>query len=404
MDNRYPSRTWREASTRYLNKSLPFDTGKAILFLPEKGVCSSKVINSEGAGNTSPEKHPPVSGQKTKELYEEILSMPSERRAVHRKRPDPKMEGPSMKLCMSHHQRSKSGRILIGQANERPPTIGQMFRFSQDGRLDSLKKSLFCGYHDVNITDTFNWSLLMSAAFAGHIDTVEYLLSVGGEWRNIVDQSGLNAADLARSAGHHHIADLIENYHTHFCPPSREHSGCSHQENGHTDHSDNISSVSESQRQDYYCERCQIAVPLETSSAPHDKHTTSTLHQFNCQHHPSPHTVYAIPQSNRGYQMLLKKGWDPQVGLGSQQEGQKFPIKTILKRDRLGIGLRTRESSKAKVTHFQAEDKAAIMSANTSNISFKGKRFRRKKDIISAAIRDKTWETRMRKYMSSEHD
>lgn len=389
------SKTWREATTRYLNSSLPFDTGKAILFLPEKGTSKSK------RESTPPNVASYISGEKAKEFYEEVLSMPQERKKVRRRRSlDTEIDLLRVRHVKDNYGHNDS-RAVLRKTTERPPTVGQMFRFAQDGDLDSLKQALSCGYFDVNITDNFNWSLLMSAAYAGHTDTVEYLLSAGGEWRNIVDQSGHNAVDLARSAGHYRVAEQIEDYHT--CTkeinPSERESSSSHetccQSPDHT-----RSKRPKRCHTQHYCDVCQVHISQDTSSSPH-KHKTSTLHQFNCQYHPNPHTVYGIPQSNRGYQMLLKRGWDPEGGLGSKQQGQQFPVKTVLKRDRLGIGVRTKESSKARVTHFQAEDKAAVRIVN--DVCFKREQCT-KKEIVQATNKDKRWEMRMRRYMNSDHD
>jgi hypothetical protein len=60
--------------------------------------------------------------------------------------------------------------------------------------------------------------------------------------------------------------------------------------------------------------------------------------------------VYGIPASNRGYQILVKGGWDREKGLGADGSGHKFPLKTVMKRDRAGLGGSTKE--KARVTHF----------------------------------------------------
>ena len=43
--------------------------------------------------------------------------------------------------------------------------------------------------------------------------------------------------------------------------------------------------------------------------------------------------------------------------LGPSGSGKKFPVKTVLKRDRKGVGL---EENKARVTHFEAGDKRSV--------------------------------------------
>jgi len=57
--------------------------------------------------------------------------------------------------------------------------------------------------------------------------------------------------------------------------------------------------------------------------------------------------------------MLQGGGWDETSGLGPTGKGQKYPVKTVLKRDRCGLGC-TASSSKARVTHFAANDNDAV--------------------------------------------
>ena len=93
--------------------------------------------------------------------------------------------------------------------------------------------------------------------------------------------------------------------------------------------------------------------------------------------------------------MLLREGWDPEGGLGSEQQGQQFPVKTVLKRDRLGFGIKGKD--KARVTHFEAGDTAAIR--RPSEECFVDAKQLKKKDIVREA---KQWELRMRQYLNTD--
>lgn len=55
---------------------------------------------------------------------------------------------------------------------------------------------------------------------------------------------------------------------------------------------------------------------------------------------------------------MKKEGWDGESGLGPSKDGAKYPVKTVLKRDKLGVG--SKRSSKAKVTHFKSFDESAV--------------------------------------------
>ncbi len=368
---------WTKRTRSYLASTLPLDTGRAIVFHPEQG--SSRTLPELGSTDkSSPEQSTTMSGKEAKQFYEEVLSMPQEHSFGRRKR----------KL-----KPSRTGRKPKSKVSERLPTQGEVFRFAQDGELDSLRLALSEGHYNVNITDNFGWTLLMSAAYAGHTNTVQYLMSIGAEWRKMMDSSGQNAVDLALSAGHTHIAELIEN-----CEDDKD----SPEEKDNNSYKDAIE-FHDCVRGDtsenggpYFCDICQLTI---SQDIPH-KHGTSTLHQFNCQHEPSAHTVYGIPQSNRGYQMLLRRGWDPEGGLGSEQQGQQFPVKTVLKRDRLGFGIQGKD--KARVTHFEAGDTAAIR--RPSEECFVDAKQLKKRDIVREAKKDKQWELRMRQYLNTDSD
>ncbi|CAH8579203.1 unnamed protein product [Schistosoma turkestanicum] len=102
---------------------------------------------------------------------------------------------------------------------------------------------------------------------------------------------------------------------------------------------------------------------------------------------PSP---LLIPPSNKGYQLLTRIGWrdaalDPEYeelktseilltgstneskahscnkdgGLGASRQGRRFPVATVLKRDRLGFGWPNRTNT-SRITHFNPGDFRAV--------------------------------------------
>ncbi|CAG8503449.1 8139_t:CDS:2 [Paraglomus brasilianum] len=50
-----------------------------------------------------------------------------------------------------------------------------------------------------------------------------------------------------------------------------------------------------------------------------------------------------LPESNIGYQLLLKMGWKVGAGLGVSQQGRKDPIRIEIKADSLGVGKQEEE-------------------------------------------------------------
>merc|ERR1719383_299855 len=67
---------------------------------------------------------------------------------------------------------------------------------------------------------------------------------------------------------------------------------------------------------------------------------------------------FGISQTNKGYQMLRKGGWDGMTGLGERGKGRLFPVKSVLKTDRSGVQEGANKS--AKITHFAANDKESV--------------------------------------------
>ena len=389
---------WVVSATRILCRTLPFDSGKAILFLPEKGrqgTTSGDTYRGKGEGESCRK----LAGDEAKQFYEDVLSMPEQSTKTDRRDSKGKNRTGSRPLRTSRLRHR--GVVVSGVEPKEDAgfiSVSQLFRSAQEGDLVSLRSALSRPdkAYDVNVLDNFNWTLLMCASHAGHVDVVSYLLSKDAKWREFVDRSGYNAVDLARAAGHYDVAELIENYEYfqdyHF---HRYHTG---KRSGEGSGDTKVYSPSKRRkRASYYCQTCELNVVKLSDSA--GKHETSTVHQFSCQHHPKV-SSYGIPESNRGYRMLLRGGWDPGKGLGSLEQGQQYPVKTILKQDRLGFGLNSKESG-PRVTHFSAHDKDAVRTRRERERVGKESSNKTKREMVKAAEREKRWEIRMRQYMST---
>lgn len=60
----------------------------------------------------------------------------------------------------------------------------------------------------------------------------------------------------------------------------------------------------------------------------------------------------SLDKSNKGFQILARMGWrEKDGGLGKDRQGKLSPVKTILKRNKHGLG--AARSVKARVTHTQ---------------------------------------------------
>lgn len=344
----------------------------SILFVREGTLKNRRLSDAECRSTTTVQGT--LTGTEAKTFYEEVISMPKEspstgRIPVRRKR--------NRSTTKKRVQTTK--HLKVDHTSH--ASINQVFGCVQEGNLEGVKSAISNGVCDVNTKDQFQWSLLMSAAHAGHVNIVEYLLSVGAEWRGHVDRSGCDAVDLARKAGHLSIASFIGTYNDKLM--DKDKSTKTH--------------LPFSKLTSFFCEICKQTI----TSAVTEQHSTSTVHQFNCQHHPNHNTNYTIPQSNRGYQMMLRGGWNPEKGLGCEQGGQKYPVKTILKWDRLGFGQLEEGTlkGKARVTHFAAFDERAV---KRQPERFEKRKTVKKKDILMATRKDKQWEVRMRRYMNTD--
>jgi len=99
------------------------------------------------------------------------------------------------------------------------------------------------------------------------------------------------------------------------------------------------------------CEVCNLPIDFESdcneatneTTVPDAKpHESSLAHQVCLSHsHPPSH----LDRSRKGLQYLESYGWDPdsRKGLGKEGQGIRMPIKTEVKNDTLGIGLKRRD-------------------------------------------------------------
>ena len=106
------------------------------------------------------------------------------------------------------------------------------------------------------------------------------------------------------------------------------------------------------------------------------------LHMINTGLLPQEGYSYGISPRNPGYKLLKNYGWTEAKGLGKSGQGRKYPIKTILKRDKKvcdhidlyyvcsmldfkGLGLN--KAAHSKITHFGPMDKRAVEDSVRTN-------------------------------------
>lgn len=79
------------------------------------------------------------------------------------------------------------------------------------------------------------------------------------------------------------------------------------------------------------------------------KHLASIQHQVATTSIETHNPGFGIPEGNLGFRMLQREGWDGRSGLGPGSRGRLFPVKTSLRKHR--VGLAEGDSVGARVTH-----------------------------------------------------
>lgn len=182
-----------------------------------------------------------------------------------------------------------------------------IFKMAECNNVEVLSKLVASGI-DVNQRDSFGWTSLMCAACSGAESAVRILL--GARADVTASDPGYNALYLAKKHGHAKIVKLL----THGLEPPPP------------------TSLLVKHETTYYCELCKVT--CKTSKL---KHEASTVHLLTV-NSLKVKTFYGIPESNKGFQMLMRHGWDREKGLGPEGSGRKFPIKATQRKDRRGVG------------------------------------------------------------------
>ncbi|XP_017124367.1 G patch domain and ankyrin repeat-containing protein 1 homolog [Drosophila elegans] len=208
----------------------------------------------------------------------------------------------------------------------------KFFRLATSNKVEELSQ-MEISEEELNSRDSFGWTALMMAACEGATEAVAWLLQKEVHVE-IADKSGNTALKLAQRKGHLEIVQLLETL-----PIS-----------GETSDEEEPMDVNSP----FYCEICKRDYKETTWPV----HQTSTVHQFNLKALPA-HKLHKfnISAKNRGLQLMVKQGWDQEHGLGPSQSGRLYPVKTVLRKQRTGLGI---EQQPARVTHFGAFDLNAV--------------------------------------------
>ncbi|XP_023944985.2 G patch domain and ankyrin repeat-containing protein 1 homolog [Bicyclus anynana] len=203
----------------------------------------------------------------------------------------------------------------------------KLFTSVQNNDINTLNHILDVCPDKISAVDEYGWSLLMIACQANSQDVVKELLKHGVD-TTVQDKAGNSAQSLVIRNKNSHLADLL----------------LSHVSNDNHIKSDiktQTVAKHKTRHKDYICDICNH----KTFTSKKD-HLSSTLHNINASKGKKIPTNYVIPQCNKGYQIMLKTGWDRETGLGPDGSGKKYPIKAVPKYDKMGLG---HEKNKVKL-------------------------------------------------------
>lgn len=256
-------------------------------------------LKEQGESETEPVAvHPkylpaaPLTGERAKKIYEEIMK-------------EEKTNTPIIKPNLNRKRKKKVIKLELKTSN--------IFMLAQNNDVTQMKL-LLSQRPDINInsTDDFGWTPLMCASCSGAEDVVSFLLQNGAD-PTICDRSGNSSRSLARKKNFQNIIKMINDQKTSASvkvemPPHKK------------------------LKESFHCEKCN-----ENFNVSQSEHEHSMLHLFHIKGKTFP-TFYGIPESNKGFQLLLREGWNREKGLGPGGSGRKYPIKANMKKDRGGIG------------------------------------------------------------------
>lgn len=250
----------------------------------------------------------------------------------------------------------------------------ELLKCAEEGNLNEINRLTKNGVN-INHSDAYGWTALMCAGVAGHMGVVEYLLNCGAD-RNLLNNQGKSALQLAKDIGAAQVSDLMENF-------SKEH---------------RKKKVSRNKTEQVYCDICKSE--YSKSSEDDKSHLSSTVHLFNLKLKPKP-DPYMITETNIGYKMMRQAGWDGEKGLGPEGQGHRYPIRTTLKRDRSCLGSYD-SKVKAKITHYGPHDEGAVDSYQKNPLRVMSAKTISRKEQTRREKKAKEWERNLRFEMNMD--
>jgi hypothetical protein len=291
-------------------------------------------------------------GESVSGYYQEVLQMPST--AV--KEPPAKRK-----------RKELSRKVNIEKVSFRKEN---MFRLATNNSVEEIQQLLTTSTNvDLNAKDNFGWTALMMAACENSVDAFRLLLECGADL-SVKDRTGNSAVSLARRNKHQEILSAIEEY--------------------QNEQEESDSSADDDQKEENgteICPDCKIEISRSSSKS----HRSSTIHLFSCKYNSNPKIKsFGIAHSNRGFKMMKTIGWDGNSALGARKNGKLYPVKTVMRHKRTGLGVKQGD---ARITHFKAHDVRAVHFKSQPHAPTR-------KEIIEQVEKDKRKERMLRRELS----
>ncbi|KAL7044749.1 hypothetical protein ACKWTF_002041 [Chironomus riparius] len=289
---------------------------KPKIFIKSSGTENHKFVKSEEIKYEISERH-------SSEFYQEVLNMPStsNQNPIEIEQPKPKNSPKNKKIKKVPFCKAKFFRLAL---NNDPDGINNLIKTSIDV--------------DINAVDNFGWTALMISACEGSTDSFKSLLIDYNASLDFKDRTGNTAVSLAKKNNHNEILNIIEEYYS-----NRNFSESSDEE-----------VEGEQQDEILFCPDCKIEIKKSSSKS----HQSSTVHLFSCKYNTDASVKsFGIANSNKGFKIMKTIGWDGSSALGAKRNGKMYPVKTVLRKGRTGLGIKQDDP---KITHFKANDTRAV--------------------------------------------
>jgi hypothetical protein len=286
--------------------------------------------SSKETEETNSKLHCALSGEEAKRIYLNEINTRTNSEAVSSK----------------HIAKDRAPKTISNHSKNIQVSDKDLLISAQNNDVETLKLALNNCPDKIHILDDYGWSLLMIACQANSIEVVKELLKQGAD-TSIRDKAGNSAQSLIIKNKNYELVDI-------FLSDKAK--------------SDEVrrKNIKKSEIDNYFCDICNV------STVSKDAHLSSTVHNINLSKGKKIPSSYVIPSSNRGYQMMIKVGWDRESGLGPEGSGKKYPIKTVQKKDRKGLG---------HAKKFEAEDKNDSVNIKTRKTTARDHEHNRKMEV-----------------------